>query len=204
MRKSIFAIASTTALLSLPAVAVLALPALAFAETESNTSDTFAQIGGGYHSSFVSENSNDYEASFDSPVFSARLIPQENVALESNYYYPGAGDYTKGTDSGRSVFDVSGLELNMLLSTSLVDEGFYAYTGVGLFSETWESTSSGNQYVATGLQLPVGVGYNFGKFSIDAQFALRDPDSYTKDVFSADDASMNEANTVKFRLFANL
>lgn len=169
---------------------------------ESVGTHLHAQIGGGYHGRFISETNDDYAVNFNSPVFSARLIPAKNFALETNYYNFGGGRYTKGSESGPSVFDNSGLEVNFLLGSSLVDDGFFAYVGVGYFSETWESMTSGNQYGASGIQAPIGIGYNFGHFSIDAQAAYRNPAAYQGDVFST--TSDPEAYIMQLRLFANM
>lgn len=167
-----------------------------------NYADTQAQVGAGFHGSNITESSNDYDVDFSSPVFSARVLPSNHFAIETNYYMAGGGKYTMGSDSGSSSFDTSGLELNLLLGTNMVDEGAYAYAGVGYFSEMWKSNSSGNKYDASGLQAPVGVGYNFGNFSIDLQYVYRNPDAYDGQVFSS--GSDVEASVYQLRLFSNL
>ncbi len=182
-------------LIFLTATSCLLITANAHAETN-------AQIGGGYHARYIEDASSDYSVDFGSPVFSVRLIPHENFAFATNYYYNGSGSYSQGSNSGPSVFETSGLELNFLLGTSFIDKGFYGYAGLGYFSEHWESTTSSSDYIATGLQAPIGLGYNFGDFGMEVQYAYRDPKAYQKDVFSAD--SDPSANTFQIKLFANL
>lgn len=164
--------------------------------------DFNAQIGAGYHARDISDGSEDYKVDFSSPVFSARLLPSEHFAIETNYYFSGGGKYSLSGNSGSSSFETSGFELNLLLGTSMVEKGFFAYTGVGYFGENWTSNSNGNQYNATGLQAPIGVGYNFGAFSVDLQYAYRKPSAYEAEVFDAGDDI--EASTYQLRLFTNL
>jgi hypothetical protein len=164
--------------------------------------DTHSQVGAGYHGSNITESSTNYDVDFSSPVFSARVLPSIHFAIETNYYMAGGGKYTLGSDSGSSSFDTSGLELNLLFGTNMVDQGAYAYAGVGYFSETWKSNSSSNKYNASGLQAPVGVGYNFGNFSVDLQYVYRNPDAYVGQVFS--NGSDVDASVYQLRFFSNL
>jgi len=166
--------------------------------------ETHAQIGAGYHGSKAQENNDGYEVDFSAPVFSVRLLPSSHFSIETNYYFAGGGEYSLASNStsGSSAFEPSGLELNLLLSTDMVSEGFYAYAGLGYFSEKWKSNSSGSNFDASGWQAPVGVGYNFGRFSVDLQYAYRDPDAYKDEVF--DNNSDPEVSVYQFRLLTNL
>lgn len=66
----------------------------------NSQADTNAQIGGGYHARQIEDSSTDYSVDFGSPVFSVRLIPHENFAFATNYYYNGSGSYSQGSNSG--------------------------------------------------------------------------------------------------------
>ncbi|MBX2848393.1 MAG: hypothetical protein KTR16_08735 [Acidiferrobacterales bacterium] len=164
--------------------------------------ETSAQIGAGLHASNVINNTSDYEADFSSPVFSARLLPSDHFVIETNYYVSGGGTFTLDGSSGSSSFNTSGLELNLLFGTDMVEEGAYAYIGAGYFSESWDSNSTGSRYDASGFQAPIGAGYNFGNFTVDLQYAYRAPSAYDGSVF--DSGSNIKAATYQLRLFTNL
>ncbi|BFM50032.1 hypothetical protein [Marinomonas sp. THO17] len=164
--------------------------------------ETSAQIGAGWHASDITNNTSVYDAKFSSPVFSARLLPSKHFAIETNYYLSGGGSFDLNDTSGSSSFETSGLELNLLFGSNMMEPGFFAYAGVGYFSENWDSNVSGSHFSASGLQAPVGLGYNFGNFSVDLQYAYREASAYDGSVF--DSGSDVEASIYQLRLLTNL
>ena len=102
-------------------IVLLSMAVASMGASAVSVADTRAQVGAGYHGSSIAENNSDYDVDFTSPVFSARVLPSNHFAIETNYYLAGGGKFSLGADSGSSSYDTSGLELNLLLGTNMVD-----------------------------------------------------------------------------------
>jgi len=76
--------------------------------------------------------------------------------------------------------DVAGLDatgLDLSLVGGLLGAGFNVFAGGGLYSEAWELAGGASERFA-GLQLLVGVGYNWQHVGLDVTFAGRGTSDY--------------------------
>ena len=83
--------------------------------------------------------------------------------------------YSLGHDQVSSL-KARGFDLVGHIGTRLATQGFKAYVGGGLFSETWEFFSAEEDF--SGLQFNGGIGYNWESVSLDFVLGIRDPSDY--------------------------
>lgn len=94
----------------------------------------------------------------------------DNVALRGQYY-----STEHDIDSS---LELSGLDLNVYVGTGLASEGFKAYAGLGVYSETLESSYFQVEEDFSGVQLSGGIGYNWESVSLDFALAIRSTGDY--------------------------
>ena len=93
----------------------------------------------------------------------------DNFAIRGEYYSLEHDD-----DSN---LEVTGIDLVGYFGTGLATQGFKAYIGGGLYSETW--TASGfNDEKIRGVQLNGGLGYNWEVVALDFVLGIRGTSDY--------------------------
>lgn len=122
--------------------------------------------------------------------FQARSLFSEHFALGvalqyAPYVSVSSGDNSRRFDSAKTTT----LYSNLLITTGIDNNSLYAFTGVGYFSDHWKL--DGESGTAQGLQLPLGIGYQFQKAAIELQVQLRDPASYDSEVDRATNFSFS-------------
>lgn len=86
-----------------------------------------------------------------------------------------------------SSLDATGMDLTAYFGTGLASQGFKAYIGGGIFSETWDANGFEEDF--SGLQLSGGIGYNWNVMALDFLIGIRDASDYEDFVNTAFDAS---------------
>lgn len=98
------------------------------------------------------------------------------------------GSYYRLEPDSYSDVTVRGFDLGVVAGN--VGPGFKSYAGAGLFSETWDNSFS---HDFSGLQLILGIGYNWREMGLDLTIAFRDASDYEDFVNSRLDANTNAA-----------
>lgn len=138
------------------------------------TQSTFAQelekkftIGIGTYALNLSYN-NSTDDEFSGFGISASYAFTDQFAVRGEYYSLDHDDF--------SALEASGIDLVAYLGTGLATQGFKAYIGGGLFSETWEIAGFEEDF--SGLQLNGGIGYNWDVIALDFVLGIRDASEY--------------------------
>lgn len=176
------------------------------------------QIGIGSHNEVVylddliigsGSGASIYEASISSSAleFSARYLFNNHIGVEGSYYLGGDADVEEERNGVSTSYTATnlevtgGMEVNALLGLSLIDHGWFGYTGVGYYIDNWEYDSQSKKYKGT--QIPIGFGYNFDSVSIDLQVAVRSASSYDDDADTWGDDRVSGVSVGRFRVLAN-
>lgn len=166
------------------------------------------QVGGGLASQVVgasydyysdgTRNEGDLTLSNAGLQIAARALVNKHLGVDVSYARMGNGDSTVEISSGGlPAADRAALEnytshntsANFLIGLSMTEAGWYGYTGIGAYHDKW--TKSGSEsYTFSGLQIPVGGGYNFSWGTIDLQLALKESseyDDFMRDQFAGEE-----------------
>ncbi len=87
------------------------------------------------------------------------------------------GEYYSLEHNDFSIIDVTGIDLVAYIGTRLATQGFKAYIGGGIYSETWEVGPIEEDF--SGVQLNGGIGYNWDVVALDLALGIRDTNDYT-------------------------
>ncbi len=168
------------------------------------------QLGGGFFhqavkTEFKQENS-DHTVNNKGLFVSGRYSFAENFAVEAEMAFSkndnvkyDSPDYSETVNNA----DLSSfyLSTNFLVGTSFATPGWYGYTGIGLYRDTWkEKSDEFGKYeeTFTGVQVPLGVGYHFTNVSLDAKVLLQSGRGY-EDMFEGADFDFSTQAAI-FRL----
>jgi hypothetical protein len=147
---------------------------------------------------FIDSKSTSINYSSNSTKISGRYFINNNIGVDSNYYLSSTNrcKYIKTRNSIDTVIScgtsgtASGYEMNFLLGTSLIDRGWYGYTGLGYFLDVWEGTNINKTF--QGFQSPLAFGYQFKDVSMEMSLTIRSNGVY-KEVF-------NNTDGINFRM----
>ncbi|TDO99449.1 outer membrane beta-barrel protein [Marinomonas balearica] len=136
------------------------------------------QLGIGYSSLSVldSRSQIDYTDTVDSVHLAAKYVFNDNVAVSGMYRIASDSECETSfdTDCTDPAFEVSGIDINVLLGANLDNKrALYGYTGLGIYSETWDYNNGQVEDTFRGLQIPFGIGYNFGVVALEAEYLMR-------------------------------
>lgn len=98
----------------------------------------------------------------------------DNFALRGGYYFL---DHDITAD-----FDMVGLDLLAYYGTGLATDGFKAYIGGGLFSETLSQGIDSENF--SGIQFNGGIGYNWEHVTLDLSVGIRDASDYEDHIYT--------------------
>ena len=107
----------------------------------------------------------------------------DQVAIRGEYYSLDHDD--------ASNIDATGIDLVGYFGTGLATQGFKAYIGGGIFSETWESPVRTEDF--GGLQLNGGIGYNWDVLALDFVLGIRNASDYEDFIQRVSGISVNAA-----------
>jgi hypothetical protein len=131
-------------------------------------------------------------------VYSDSLLGDDDLSgfgLNAMYAFTDSfairGEYYSLDHDDSSSIEATGIDLVAYIGTGLATQGFKAYIGGGLFSETWESPTQTEDF--GGLQLNGGIGYNWDVLALDFVLGIRDASDYEefiqKNLFVSTDAA---------------
>lgn len=155
------------------------------------------QIGAGYsiYKSTDTYSEGDYEDSVNTPLLAAKYVFTNNIAIEGTYRLKHTDSCTQPTGESCNFSDdikVSGIDANVLIGHHFTDkDSIYYYSGVGYFSDSWSYTGNGINDTISGLQIPIGVGYNLENLSFEAQYVYRTTKNYSNSSFGINASSPN-------------
>jgi len=92
----------------------------------------------------------------------------DNMSIRGQYY---ALELDNSSD-----VDVSGFDVSIFYGSGLVSEGFKAYIGIGLYSETHDSKNIDDDF--GGVSLNGGIGYNWKSVYLDLSLGIRSTGDY--------------------------
>ena len=191
------------------AASLLAVSANSFAESK-------LQLGGGLSSqsataSYIVISSQpyllDYTYSNDGLFADGRYVMNDYVALDMSVALGLNGETVRDkeqnglkttTSSEIAGFRSTYISANLLVGMSLIRHGWYGYTGLGYFTDTWSADNMSSASFS-GVQLPLGFGYNFSNVTVDAQVLFQSSDDYDK-FFERELKTESDAAVVSFRL----
>lgn len=96
------------------------------------------------------------------------FAPIKNFAVRTGYF---SMDHATA-----ALIDVTGFDIQLLVSNNFTDPGFRIYGGVGHFREQWGAPFA--KLKIRGPQGTVGIGYNFEKVSLDWWVTIRSAGGY--------------------------
>lgn len=148
-----------------------------FAETQSIANNTNSSpemkhlnVGIGSYASTINVDGRygDEDLEFSGFSFSGSYNLNDNVAFRASYY---SLEWDESSE-----LESSGFDILAYYGTGLATEGFKAYIGGGLFTDTWEG--DGEEEDFSGLQLSGGIGYNWEVVALDLIVGIRSADDY--------------------------
>ena len=114
----------------------------------------------------------------------------DNFAIRGAYYSLEHEDFSE--------IEVNGFEFLGYYGTGLMSQGFKAYIGGGLYTETLEA-SGGLDEDFSGVQLNGGIGYNWESVALDLSTGIRTTGDY-EDFYDGDDLIVTSGSlTLSFR-----
>ena len=132
-------------------------------------------IGVGTYALIIDEDNSD-DITFEGFALSATYAFNDNVSIKGQYYALEEEDFSE--------IELSGVDMAVHYGTGLASDGFKAYIGLGLYSETLEVGSLEEDF--SGAQIAGGLGYNWESVSLDLSLGIRSTGDY-EDL--ADDSS---------------
>jgi hypothetical protein len=158
----------------LVALAATSLTTTSFAQETSLSAGPAHQtsknwnIGAGFQTLSVSNNDEDLD--FGGSTFSAQYAFSNNYAIRASVHTLENDELSDLTSDS---FDVS-----LYYGTGLLDGGFKAYIGAGLFSDSWEIDGFSGDESFSGLLFSGGVGYSWEHIAVDFIIGARAADDY--------------------------
>ena len=127
-------------------------------------------IGVGIYTTTVNIDGSfgDEDIDFDGLNISSSYAFSDNWAIRAGYYFLENSEFSE--------LESSGLDLAAYFGTGLATEGFKAYVGAGLFTDTWSDGSVDEDF--SGFQLTGGVGYNWDIVSLELIIGVRSASDY--------------------------
>ncbi|MFT6269581.1 MAG: hypothetical protein ACJAVV_002407 [Alphaproteobacteria bacterium] len=125
-------------------------------------------VGGGFQTLSVSNDDEDLD--FGGLTFSAQYSFSNNYAIRASVHTLENDDF--------SDFTSDSFDLSLYYGTGLLDEGFKAYIGAGLFSDSWELGSFSGDESFSGFLLSGGVGYSWNYVAVDFIIGARAASDY--------------------------
>ena len=139
----------------------------------------------------VVDDDESIDEEFTGYTLAATYAFQNNVAVKIQYYNIEHDDF--------SDVDVSGYDANIYFGTGLLNDGFKAYVGGGLYNETLEIDNLDFDEDFSGLQVSGGIGYNWKRVSLELAMNIRSIEDY-EDFYGADDDIIAVSSSLLFSI----
>lgn len=149
--------------------AIAALSAIAFSMVMSPAvaAEKSFSIGGGVYGTTLSA-SGYADDDFTGLALTGTAAFNNHFGVRLNLFWLEHDDLN-GLDS-------SGVDLLALAGNNLANEGFKFYGGIGVFRDKLEYFGFSDTF--SGLQLSLGLGYNWDQIALDFSVSFRDSDDY--------------------------
>lgn len=125
-------------------------------------------LGAGFQTLTVSNDDEDLD--FGGFIGSAQYAFSNNSAIRASVHTLENDDFSDLTSDS---FDVS-----VYYGSGLLDNGFKAYIGVGLFSDSWELDGLSGDESFSGFLFSGGIGYSWDQVAVDFIIGARAADDY--------------------------
>ncbi|MFD1382995.1 outer membrane beta-barrel protein [Rhodanobacter aciditrophus] len=168
------------------------------------------QLGGGFFHQVVKtefkQDHSDHTVNNKGLFVSGRYSFAENFAVEAEMAFSNDADFELDAPYYSGSLDVGDfssfyMSTNFLVGTSFATPGWYGYTGIGLYRDTWKEKDEYGKYeeTFTGFQVPLGVGYHFTNVSLDAKLLLQSGRGY----YDSDEDDSTQAAIFRLGILAN-
>ena len=142
---------------------------------DSKTSDTSSfekswNIGLGSYANTINIDSSyrDEDIEFSGLTITGSYSFSDNVAVRASYFSLENDDI--------SAIESKGLDLVAYYGTGLATNGFKAYVGGGVYTDTWSAFGDDEDF--SGFQINGGIGYNWSPVAIDLVLGVRSASDY--------------------------
>ncbi|MBR7888181.1 hypothetical protein J9B83_04430 [Marinomonas sp. A79] len=165
------------------ALGCVAMAAVSY--TGSALSAVRAQVGVGLFDELFVYKNDSLEANLTGYSLQVRTFGGKHFASDFGIQKGNSLEATQGNISVKvDGYESTALYFNWLLTTEIQPNLAYGYLGLGLFHDTLEYNDL--SYTATGLQIPIGIGYQFQRFAVEYQLQFRSADDYSSSLESVD------------------
>ncbi|WP_394175785.1 outer membrane beta-barrel protein [Thalassotalea litorea] len=148
-------------------------------------------VGIGSYALVVSADDSDYDDDdFSGFQVNASYAFSDNFAGKLTYYSLEHDDWSDLENSG---FDLVGY-----FGTGLLNDGFKAYVGGGVYRETWEIGGFDFDETFSGFQLNGGIGYHWPAVTLDLTLGLRSTGDY-EDFAGIDATAVTSSLSIGYR-----
>jgi hypothetical protein len=138
----------------------------------------YNQVMIGSHSIIIDNNiSGAEEDEFSGFMIGYQRNITKNIAIR--------GCYFSDEHDNVSEIEASGIEAQILFGNNFINNGFYAYGGLGYFNEEWEYSGIDIDLDFKGILLSLGLGYKWDQVVLDFIINVRDPSDYEDQLNSA-------------------
>ncbi|TKB47152.1 outer membrane beta-barrel protein [Thalassotalea mangrovi] len=170
------------------ALSLISLSVACQANAEASYAKPFS-VGIGSYALIVSADESGYEDDeFSGFQLNAAYAFSDMVAGKFTYYNTEHDDWSDLENNG---FDLVGY-----FGTGLLNEGFKAYIGGGVYRETWEVSSFDETF--SGFQLNGGIGYHWPSVTLDLTLGIRSTGEY-EDFAEIDTTAMSSSLSIGYR-----
>jgi len=146
----------------------------AFADDSTVNTSTPSQknwnIGLGSYASTISVDGSysNEDIEFSGLNFTGSYAFSDNFAVRASYFSLENDDY--------SSFDSKGFDVVAYYGTGLATNGFKAYVGGGLYTDTWSDQNEEEDF--SGFQINGGIGYSWSPIALDLVLGIRSAGDY--------------------------
>lgn len=131
----------------------------------------YNQVMIGSHSIIIDNNiSGAEEDEFSGFMIGYQRNITKNIAIRGGYF--------SDEHDNVSEIEASGIEAQILFGNNFINNGFYAYGGLGYFNEEWEYSGIDIDLDFKGILLSLGLGYKWDQVVLDFIINVRDPSDY--------------------------
>jgi len=136
----------------------------------STPSEKNWNVGIGSYASTIGVDGSyrDEDIEFSGLNFTGSYNFSDNFAIRASYFSLENDDF--------SALESKGLDLVAYYGTGLATNGFKAYVGGGLYSDTW--SAQGEEEDFSGFQINGGIGYNWSPVALDLVLGIRSAGDY--------------------------
>lgn len=132
----------------------------------------FSLGAGFYGTSFTAEGYESYD--FSGLALTGSAAVSNNLGMRINYFLL--------EDDTLPVVESEGVDIQLLLGTGLLYEGFRIYGSLGFFRDDWSMGEYSESF--GGGQLGFGLGYNWPAVTLDFSVNLRQARDYRQQAFT--------------------